>query len=136
MNHSERVLAVFAHPDDETFSCAGLFAALTDGGHVVTLICATRGEAGEISEPELATPETLGEVREGELRAAMHEVGVDDVRFFAYRDSGMAGSADNEDSRAFMRADDKTVIAELIGMLREIRASIVITFGEDGLYGH
>ena len=65
------VLAVFAHPDDEGFGCGGTLAALAAGGHRVTLVCATNGDVGEISDPELATPETLWQVRQRELRTAM-----------------------------------------------------------------
>src|SRR5690348_15092004 len=72
------LLAVFAHPDDEAFCCGGIFSALTDQGVKVTLVCATRGESGEILIPSLATRETLGVVREGELRAAMENAGVSD----------------------------------------------------------
>jgi LmbE family N-acetylglucosaminyl deacetylase/predicted GIY-YIG superfamily endonuclease len=136
MQPSADVLAIFAHPDDETFSSGGTFAALTDAGHAVTLVCATRGEVGEISDPALATPETLAAVREQELRSAMEIVGVDDIRFLDFRDSGMAGTDENHDPRAFVNADDQHVIAQLAAILRELRPAIVITFGPDGIYGH
>ena len=85
------ILAVFAHPDDEGFGCGGTLAALVAGGHRVTLICATNGDVGEISDPALATRETLPSVRQGELRAAMDLTGILDVRFLNYRDSGCRG---------------------------------------------
>ena len=85
------ILAVFAHPDDEGFGCGGTLAALVAEGHRVTLICATNGDVGEISDPALATRETLPSVRQGELRAAMDLTGILDVRFLNYRDSGNAG---------------------------------------------
>jgi len=84
---NQHFLAILAHPDDEAFGAAGSFATLTDDGARVTLVCATRGEVGEISDPALATPETLGAVREKELFTAMSKVGVSDVRFLDYRDS-------------------------------------------------
>lgn len=94
------LVAVFAHPDDETFGLGGIMARATDAGATVTVICATRGEVGEISHPSLATRDTLGEVRERELRTACRELGVTDVRFMGYRDSGMAGSPENDDLSA------------------------------------
>jgi LmbE family N-acetylglucosaminyl deacetylase len=130
------VLALFAHPDDESFLCAGTFAALSDAGIPVTLVSATRGEAGEINHPDLATPENLGEVRESELRAAMAAVGVSDVRFLDYRDSGMAGTDDNHDPRAFSNAPPEQIIKRLLSLMNEIRPTAVITFGADGIYGH
>ena len=66
MTHS--LLAVFAHPDDEAFGTGGTLAHYAEAGVRTTLVCATRGEAGEIAEGVDATPETLGAVREGELR--------------------------------------------------------------------
>src|SRR5687768_16277194 len=102
---SQTVLVVVAHPDDEVFGMGGTMARLIDDGPAVTVVCAPRGEVGEISDPALATPETLGEVREQELRNAMRELGVEDVRFLDYRDSGMAGTPENEDTRAFIQAE-------------------------------
>ena len=90
------LLFVFAHPDDEGFGSGGTLAMLASRGAKITLICATSGEVGEISDPALATPETLGEVRREELRRAMAVTGIKDVRFLHYRDSGMAGTEDNE----------------------------------------
>lgn len=130
------LLAVFAHPDDEAFSSGGVFAALTDQGINITLVSSTRGEAGEILVPELATRETLGDVREAELRQAMAEVGVSDVRFLDYLDSGMIGTAENEAERAFMLAPEADIIAKLLPIIDEVQADVVITFGPDGIYGH
>jgi N-acetyl-1-D-myo-inositol-2-amino-2-deoxy-alpha-D-glucopyranoside deacetylase len=131
-----QLLAVFAHPDDEAFTCGGVFAALTDRGVAITLVCATRGEAGEILVPTLATRETLGAVREGELRNAMEQVGVSDIRFLDYVDSGMIGTPENEAERAFMRAPEAEVVAKLRPIIDELRPEVVISFGPDGYYGH
>ncbi len=70
------VLAVFAHPDDEVFSAGGTLAESAAEGARVVLVCATGGEVGEISDPGLATPETLAGVREAELRAACAALGI------------------------------------------------------------
>jgi N-acetyl-1-D-myo-inositol-2-amino-2-deoxy-alpha-D-glucopyranoside deacetylase len=132
----DRLLAVFAHPDDEAFSSGGVLAALRERGVEVTLVCATRGEAGEILVPDLATPENLGDVREGELRRAMAAVGVTDVRLLDYRDSGMAGTPENEHPRALMRASERAVAGQIAEVIREMRPEMVLTFGPDGYYGH
>ena len=70
----KRVLGVFPHPDDEG-TLGGALLKYGQSGIETGLICITRGEVGEISDPALATPETLGEVREGEMRAAAQGVG-------------------------------------------------------------
>ena len=130
------MLFIYAHPDDESFGCGGTIAVLTDRGIPVTIVCATRGEAGEISDPALATPETLGEVRERELRNAMATVGVTDIRFLDYRDSGMAGTPENQDPRAFVQAPEGEVVDRLLRLIRELRPETVVTFGPEGIYGH
>ena len=130
------LVTVFAHPDDETFSVGGSLAAAVEAGARVVTICATRGEVGEITDPALATPETLGAVREAELRAACAELGVHDVRFLGYRDSGMEGTPANADPRAFANAPDEEVIGRVVGHFRELRPDVVVTFEPGGVYGH
>lgn len=130
------LLAIFPHPDDETFTAAGVMAAAIERGIPVTLICATRGEAGESSIPGLNDPAQLGAVREQELRDAMRPLGVNDVRFLDYRDSGMEGSAEAEHERAFVRVSVETVAERLARQIREIRPGVVVTFGPEGIYGH
>ncbi|MDP9266061.1 MAG: PIG-L family deacetylase [Chloroflexota bacterium] len=131
-----RALAVFAHPDDETFGIGGTLARAVEAGWKVTAVSATRGEVGEIADPALATPETLGEQRESELRAACDELGVADVRFLGYRDSGMAGTPENADPRAYANADSEEVTGRLVEIMREVEPDAVFTFDERGGYGH
>ncbi len=130
------ILAVYAHPDDEGFGSGGTLAMLAAGGARITLVCATNGDAGEISDPELATPETLAEVRREELRQAMTVIGVTDVRFLDYRDSGMEGTEDNNHPRALHQADAGPVVDQLVSIIREVRPDVVITFDPTGGYGH
>ena len=130
------VLLVYAHPDDEVFGAAGTMIALRERGLPVTLVCATRGEAGEIADPSLATPETLAAVREGELRAAMAEIDVDDVRLLDYRDSGMEGTPENDDPRALVQQPEEVVAVQIARVIGDLRPSTVVTFGPDGVYGH
>jgi N-acetyl-1-D-myo-inositol-2-amino-2-deoxy-alpha-D-glucopyranoside deacetylase len=130
------ILAIYAHPDDETFGTGGTLAHYARQGSQVTLVCATRGEAGEISDPELASPETLGQVREMELDCAAHKMGIEEVFFLNYRDSGMAGTAENDDPRAFVNAPAEEVVGRLVALIRRLRPQIVITFEPHGGYGH
>jgi LmbE family N-acetylglucosaminyl deacetylase len=130
------LLAVFAHPDDETFGAAGVMAAAVERGVPVTIISATRGEAGESSIAGLDDPEQLGMVRERELREAMRQIGVSDVRLLGYRDSGMAGSPSAEHPRAFIRVPVESAASTLAAHIRSIRPHVILTFGPEGLYGH
>src|SRR4051812_35492293 len=99
------ILGSYAHPDDEQ-GISGTLRICLDKGYHVGLLCATRGEVGEIADPSLATPETLGEVREQELRKAAEVLGFSNVYFLDYRDSGMDGTPENKDPRAFINANE------------------------------
>jgi N-acetyl-1-D-myo-inositol-2-amino-2-deoxy-alpha-D-glucopyranoside deacetylase len=131
----KRVLAVYGHPDDEGQATGSLAAFLAEG-NAVTLVCTTRGEVGEISDPALATPETLGYTRELELRAAMAQIGLADVRFLPFRDSGMDGTPENDDERCFHRQPADVAVAALLTIMREVRPHFVFTWQADGGYGH
>jgi LmbE family N-acetylglucosaminyl deacetylase len=129
------LLVLYAHPDDESASSGTIAKAISLGWRVV-LICATRGEEGEISDPSLATPENLWEVREGELLCAAKVLGIDEVHFLDYCDSGMAGTLPNQNPKSFMQADPKQVITHLIKLIRQIRPHTMMTFEPYGIYGH
>jgi N-acetyl-1-D-myo-inositol-2-amino-2-deoxy-alpha-D-glucopyranoside deacetylase len=130
-------MAVFAHPDDESFGIGGTLARYgADPGVRLVLICATRGEAGEISDPKLATPEQLGQVREGELRCACQKLGIDDLFFLDYRDSGMAGTPENAHPHALAKADFDQAVGKIVAHIRRERPDVVVTFDESGGYGH
>lgn len=131
-----RFIACYAHPDDESFGCAGVFAGNRQRGIHNTLVCATKGEAGEISDPALATPETLGVVRAQELATAARHMGVDEIIFLGYRDSGMAGTAENDHPAAYCRAGDSAVIHRLVELIRARRPHVMVTFDPTGGYGH
>lgn len=130
------LLFVLAHPDDESFGSGGLITWLREQGYRVGLVCATRGESGQISDPSLGTPETLGAVRERELRTAMAVAGVEPVRLLPYRDSGMDGSPENDDPRSLVQAPREAVLADVIFQIRDLKPAVVVTFGPDGIYGH
>ena len=131
----DHILAVYGHPDDEGQS-SGTLAAFVAAGWSATLVCATRGEVGEISDPALATPDTLGYTRELELRAAMAQIGIADVRLLPYRDSGMSGTPQNNDRRSLHQQPVEAVSAQIVAIMRELRPRVVLTWDPDGGYGH
>lgn len=128
-------MAIFAHPDDEG-AIAGTLAHYARNDAEIMLVCATRGEAGEISDPALATPENLGQVRQKELEEACRIIGIQHLEFLDYRDSGMEGTAENEDPRALIRADTVKFRAEIVSLIRQFLPEVVITFEPFGWYGH
>ena len=130
------IMAVFAHPDDEGFGAGGTLAWLADRGHRITLVCATNGDVGQISDPSLATPENLGQVRPRELRSAMDVTGVSDVRFLDYRDSGMAGTPYNDDPSNLYQAAPEVVVSRLRAIVDETQPDLVMTHDPTGGYGH
>jgi LmbE family N-acetylglucosaminyl deacetylase len=130
------LLLVFAHPDDEGMSSGAVMKARAEG-HRVVLVTATRGEVGEIyNMDEASSRPRLGEIRTQELEAAARVIGINRGEFLDYRDSGMVGTADNEDPRSFNKAPIDEAAGKLIAILREERPEVVVTFGEDGMYGH
>ncbi len=130
------VLCLFAHPDDEAFGSGGTLAGLVQKGHKITMVCATNGDVGEISDPALATPENLGEVRQGELRRAMAVTGIQDVRFLGYRDSGMEGTPDNENPSSLFQAEQAKVEGQITALVDELSPDIIFTHDPTGGYGH
>jgi LmbE family N-acetylglucosaminyl deacetylase len=102
----------------------------------VTLVCATRGEAGEIAPGVDATTENLGQVREDELRCAVEKIGVNNLYFLDYRDSGMQGTKENEDPRCFWQANLFEVTEKLVRIIRRHKPQVIVTFDANGGYGH
>src|SRR5216683_6765838 len=132
---TKRLLGIFAHPDDEG-TASGALLKYSMSGVEPGLVCATRGEVGEIADPALATPENLGQVREGEMRSAAEALGVHNLWFLDYRDSGMAGTPENQDPRAFAQASAADVVGKLVAIIRQFRPQVIVTFDETGGYGH
>ncbi|WP_163511118.1 N-acetyl-1-D-myo-inositol-2-amino-2-deoxy-alpha-D-glucopyranoside deacetylase [Fodinicola acaciae] len=143
---ARRLLLVHAHPDDEV-SGSGLAMAkyAAEGAHV-TLVTCTLGEEGEVRVPALAQlaadqADQLGGYRIGELAASCAALGVTDHRFLGgagrFRDSGMMDTPPNKNPRAFWQADvDQAAADHLVPVIREIRPQVVITYDENGFYGH
>lgn len=111
------LLAVFAHPDDESIACGGLLALCADRGVRVTLLCATHGEnRGGVRD------EGWFEQRARELEEAAGILGIADVILLDYRDGFLPWAADLSD-----RIEEE---------IRRLRPDAVVTFGKDGLYWH
>jgi N-acetyl-1-D-myo-inositol-2-amino-2-deoxy-alpha-D-glucopyranoside deacetylase len=133
------LLTVHAHPDDETIGTGGVLARYSQAGVNTVLICATDGQLGEIHDPSLDPEDAkskLGEIRRGELRCAAQTLGIHDVRFLGYHDSGMAGTPENSDPRAFQNANLDEVVGRIVAIIREVKPQVVITYNENGGYGH
>lgn len=133
---ARRLLAVLAHPDDESFGPGGTLALYSHRGVEVHLACATRGEVGMVSEELLRGYADIGTLREHELRCAAGHLGLAGVHFLGYRDSGMPGSPDNDHPRALAAAPLDGVAAEVTHLMRRLRPQVVITFDPIGGYHH
>ncbi len=131
----KKLLAVFAHPDDETFGTGGTLAHYAQQGVAVHLICATRGEVGE-APPDRKGFASVAEMREDELRCAAGILRLTSVRFLGYRDSGMPGSPDNAHPLALAAQPVEKVAREIAAYIREIQPQVVITFDPIGGYRH
>ena len=141
MGNPPTLLAVHAHPDDESIAMGGTLARYAAAGARTVLVCCTRGEEGEIHDPALDPAEAaphLGAIRERELRAAAAILGVDDadVRVLPYRDSGMAGTPANRRPDSFVNADPDEAAERVAAIIRETRPGVVVTYDPGGGYGH
>ena len=119
-----RVLGFFPHPDDEAYAVAGTFTQLSIGGACLKLVCATDGEAGMHRGNAEIRGQELGRVRREELRKSARHMGVDSVDFLGLPDGDVASVGQLELS-ALIKQE-----------LRAFRPHVVITLGEDGVYGH
>lgn len=130
------LLAILAHPDDESFGMGGTLATYARRGVDVHLVCATRGEAGEVSEEYLKGFKSIADKRVAELRCAAGILGLVGVEFLEYRDSGMAGSPDNQHPKALAAAPLEQVVADLVPYIRRLKPQVIITFDPIGGYRH
>jgi mycothiol S-conjugate amidase len=133
------LVALHAHPDDESSKGAGTVARYHDEGVRCVLITATGGEAGEVLNPALDRPgveERLAEIRSRELAAAAAIIGYDDVVMLGYRDSGMPGSADNSREDAFVNADFDTVLERVVAVVRREQPDVFLGYDAHERYPH
>lgn len=130
------LLAVLAHPDDESFGMGGTLALYAQQGAHVHLVCATQGEAGEVSQQFLEGFCSVAELRVSELRCAAGILGLTGVHYLGYRDSGMAGSEANKHPQALAAAPVDDVAARVVTHIRRLRPQVVVTFDPIGGYMH
>ncbi len=127
------VVFIGAHPDDETVMFGGTLAALSAHGVYTTVVCATDGRGGEHGDvAEAATPEALARVREVELRCAIRALGVRELLLLGYQDPPVGP---NNELYAFAE-DEDALVAQIVQVLRQTDADVVLTHGSDGEYGH
>lgn len=120
----KNVLAVFAHPDDETFRPGGTLAILVRRGVRVHVLTATRGQAGSCGKPPLCTPAELPALRERELRCACAALGIEPPILLDYEDGRLA------------EADPETMVADILAVMADFHPQVMLTFGPDGISGH
>ena len=130
------LLAVLAHPDDESFGMGGTLALYAARGVDVHLVCATRGEVGEVTPELMKGFESIAKLRESELRCAAGVLGLTGVHFLGYRDSGMPGSTDNTHPQALAAQRLDEVAAKVVHFIRELKPQVVLTFDPIGGYRH
>jgi LmbE family N-acetylglucosaminyl deacetylase len=124
-NDGLRLMAVLAHPDDESLGVGGTLARYASEGVAVSVVTATRGERGRHATAAVHPgPEAMGRIREAELRAAAHELGVGEVHLLDYMDQELD------------RADPVEAVGRIVTILRRVRPHVVVTFAPDGAYGH
>ena len=142
---SRRLLLVHAHPDDESIGTGATMAKYAAEGAQVTLVTCTLGELGEVIPPELAhlawdADGGLGQHRIGELAVACRALGVSDHRFLGgagrWRDSGMMGTPTNDWPGCFWQADVDEAARALVGVINEVRPQVMVTYDDNGFYGH
>jgi LmbE family N-acetylglucosaminyl deacetylase len=124
-----KLMAVVAHPDDESLGVGGTLAKYALEGVEVFLVTATRGESGRFrgyrqDDRRHPGPSALADIREAELRAAASALGVREVSILDYQDQHLD------------RANPREAVAAIVGHLRRVRPDVVVTFGPDGAYGH
>ncbi len=131
-----KLLAVLAHPDDETFGMGGTLAMYARRGVAVHLVCATKGEVGEMDPVYMEGFQSIADRRESELRCAAEKLRLAGVYFLGYRDSGMIGSTENRHPEALFAQPVEKVASEIADWMKRIEPQVVITFDPIGGYRH
>ena len=132
-------MAVHAHPDDEVIGTGGTFAHYAEQGVQTVLVTCTLGEEGEIVVPEWDTPENherLATIRRQELAEAVDILKISHLEVLPYRDSGMIDRPSNEHPECFNKADPSEATERLVALVRKYRPQVLVTYNEEGGYGH
>ena len=135
MAYTRTLLAVHAHPDDETITTGGTLARYSAEGVRTVVVTCTQGELGWVFDPSLVGRD-VGTLRDGELESACSTLGVSRLVRLGYCDSGMAGVAENHRPGAFFAADLHEAAARLVKVLDEERPRVMLAYDETGGYGH
>jgi LmbE family N-acetylglucosaminyl deacetylase len=133
---TKTILAVLAHPDDESFGLGGTLALYAEKGYETYYVCATRGEAGSADEEYLEGYKDTAEMRTDELMRAAKILGLKEVFFLGYRDSGMPGMDANQHPDAQINHSIDEVAGRVVKYIRELKPDIVLTFDPIGGYKH
>ena len=128
------LLAIFAHPDDESFGAGGVLALAAAAGEPAWVLCATNGDQG--GRPgEMGVDHSMDpEIRREELACACRELGVNEPIFLGYRDSGMEGWGALEG--ALSLADPEEAVDRIVEVIERLRPATIVTFDPGGAYGH
>jgi LmbE family N-acetylglucosaminyl deacetylase len=129
------LLAVVAHPDDESYGIGGTLARYAAEGVEVHVAVATDGAAGSVDENWNGNRSKLAQVREEELKAAAKVLGAR-LHILGYRDSGYLGDPANEHPQAFANLELEEPVGRVVELIRTLRPQIVITHDETGGYFH
>ena len=133
------LLAVHAHADDETITMGGTLAHYAARGVRTANVCCTDGRLATIVDPTMVEEEVrprLGEVRHAELQAALDILGVGELHWLGYHDSGMEGADSNNEPDSFWMTPLEAIVRRLVGIIREFRPDVVVTYDAHGAYGH
>jgi N-acetyl-1-D-myo-inositol-2-amino-2-deoxy-alpha-D-glucopyranoside deacetylase len=133
------LMTVHAHPDDETICTGGILAKYSAEGIRTILVTCTKGELGKAEDPLYRPPRPgmgIAEIREKELAAAIRILNICAYHNLSYKDSGMVGTEGNHDPKAFARADITEAAHRLAGIIRRERPQVIVTYDENGIYGH
>ena len=123
-NNGLSLLAVYAHPDDEAFVPGGTIAKYTHEGVRITLVCATKGEAGMLGNPQVSERVSLGECRTEELTSSCKVLGIDRLCCWDFSDSKLS------------TYPHRLVEGRIVEIIRLVTSQVVITFGYEGITGH
>jgi len=133
---TKTILAVLAHPDDESFGLGGTIALYTQKGYDTYYLCATRGEAGTVDDEHLKGFKDTAEMRTDELMRAAKVLGLKGVFFLGYRDSGMPGTEENKHPDAQINHSVDEVAGRIVKHIRELKPDVVLTHDPIGGYKH
>jgi LmbE family N-acetylglucosaminyl deacetylase len=129
------ILAVLAHPDDESYGIGGTLARYAAEGVEVHVAIATDGAAGSIDNKWQGDRSRLAEARALELKEAGDVLGVK-IHSLGYRDSGYIGDPANEHQDAFINVDEDVATGAVVRLIRELQPQIVVTHDETCGYYH